>query len=239
MNRFLPINGLTALFSLLALLLAGCGEEAQKEAVQNEAKDDPSVPLLIPCEACKENVSKKTDKCPGCGHPAVDSVDAYVKEQKRLQELAEIRAAEVRKAKNYGGAAFLDLVREARANGDTSLCFPNHSFREIPLKKLMNGFEAIGLGVNGISDLSELSGLTELKQLSLGQNLITDISPLKDLANLEELDLGQRLFHPDPNPLTLDLTPLIGLTNLKELSLGINGISDLSPLKGLTNLEKQ
>ena len=50
------------LFALfVALLMVGCGEDAQKNAVQEDAKDDPRVPLLIPCEACHKGVSKKTE----------------------------------------------------------------------------------------------------------------------------------------------------------------------------------
>ena len=77
------------LFAILfGLMLVGCGEEAKKEAVQEEAKDDPSVPLAIPCIACGEKVSKKTTECRQCGHPTPDSVVAY----KEAQELARIRA---------------------------------------------------------------------------------------------------------------------------------------------------
>ena len=69
-------------------MMVGCGEEAKKEAVQEEAKDDPSVPLLIPCEACGGDVAKKTEECLKCGHPTPDSVVAY----KDAQELARISA---------------------------------------------------------------------------------------------------------------------------------------------------
>ena len=82
---------LLALF--VALLMVGCGEEAQKEAVQEEAKDDPSVPLAIPCVACRNLVSKKTEECRQCGHPTPDSVVAY----KEAQELERIRAEEERR----------------------------------------------------------------------------------------------------------------------------------------------
>jgi len=82
---------LAAMF--VALLMVGCGEEAQKKAVQEEAKDDPSVPLAIPCVACGEKVSKKTTECRQCGHPTPDSVVAY----KKAQELARIGAEERRK----------------------------------------------------------------------------------------------------------------------------------------------
>ncbi len=64
---------------LVALLMAGCGGQAQKKAVQEEAKDDPIVPLLIPCKACKKEVSKSGEACANCSYPIADSVVAYKK----------------------------------------------------------------------------------------------------------------------------------------------------------------
>ncbi len=102
---------LTVMF--VALLMAGCGEQAQKEVVegevkekvaQTEAKDDPTVPMAIPCEVCDKKVSKRSTTCPNCGHPTPASVVAFKKEQElariRVEEeirLARIRAAEERK----------------------------------------------------------------------------------------------------------------------------------------------
>ena len=76
-----------------------------------------------------------------------------------------------------------------------------------------------------ISDLSPLSGLTNLKYLHLENNQITDLSPLKGLTNLKELRLIDNKIS--------DITPLKRLTNLKYLHLENNQITDLSPLKGL------
>ena len=84
---------------LVAGLLVGCGDEAQKEVVEGEgeekaaqtdAKDDPSVPIMIPCEACREDLSKRSTTCPNCGHPTPASIVAY----KKAQERARIRAEE-------------------------------------------------------------------------------------------------------------------------------------------------
>ena len=92
------------LFVLPLLLLVGCGEEIQNKVEQAKAKDDPSVPLLIPCEACREGVAKKTDKCPKCGHPTADSVVAYKKaveaekarrEEQRKREEEQMRLAKI------------------------------------------------------------------------------------------------------------------------------------------------
>ena len=98
----------------IALLMVGCGEDAQKEAVHEEAKDDPSVPLAIPCVACGEKVSKKTEKCLQCGHPTPDSVVAY----KKAQELARIRAEEERKRREEErrlAAIIAEVVAKAQA----------------------------------------------------------------------------------------------------------------------------
>ena len=64
---------------------------------------------------------------------------------------------------------------------------------------------------NSVSNLSPLSGLTDLKGLWLQRNAISDISPLARLTNLTRLSLGG-------NPLS-DISPLAGLTNLTELWL--------------------
>ena len=104
---------------------------------------------------------------------------------------------------------------------------------------------------NSVSDLSPLSGLTNLTWLRLRNNSISDISPLSGLTNLEWLNLGSNLMISDisvlsglTNLTTLwlygnsisDLSPLAGLTNLTFLNLWFNSISDISSLAGLTNL---
>ena len=75
---------LVAIF--VALLMVACGEELKKKQVQEETKDNPSVPLAILCVTCGEQVSKKTEKCLQCGHPTPDSAAAYKKEQERARE---------------------------------------------------------------------------------------------------------------------------------------------------------
>ena len=81
---------------------------------------------------------------------------------------------------------------------------------------------------NKIVDISPLSGLTNLTWLDLMGNQIVDISPLSGLTNLTWLDLSYNRI--------VDISPLSGLTNLTELDLSYNRIVDISPLSGLTNL---
>ncbi len=81
---------------------------------------------------------------------------------------------------------------------------------------------------NTVSDLSPLSGLTQLTSLDLDNNNISDMSALAELTNLIYLDLrGNNIS---------DMSALAGLTNLTSLDLDNNNISDMSALAELTNL---
>ncbi|WP_158099071.1 leucine-rich repeat domain-containing protein [Flavonifractor sp. An100] len=79
-------------------------------------------------------------------------------------------------------------------------------------------------------DLKELGALSNLQSLSLRDNeAVTDLSPLSGLTDLKELNLM--------GTGAVDLTPLAGLTNLEDLKLANPEISDLSPLASLKNLK--
>jgi hypothetical protein len=81
----------TLLSLFLALLMVGCGgpdlddketrdkiiaEAIDKGKLQKRGKDAEE-PLLIPCKACKHEVSWKGEACANCSHPIADSVRAY------------------------------------------------------------------------------------------------------------------------------------------------------------------
>jgi hypothetical protein len=210
----------TLLALFVALLMVGCGEQTQKEvaegevkekAAQIEAENDPSVPLLIPCEACGKEVSKKTEKCLSCGHPATDSVVAY------------------KKAKPFGGLKVLAKIKKAKESGAAALNLEARQISDLSPLTGLTKLEGLTLSRNQISNLSPLAGLTNLKSLELWGNEITDVSPLKELRNLKWLSLNL-------NEIT-DISPLAGLTKLEWLWLDGNQITDPSPLKRLTNLK--
>ena len=81
---------------------------------------------------------------------------------------------------------------------------------------------------NGITDISPLAGLTELRYLRIHLHNISDISPLDGLTNLTHL----RIYD---NNIT-NISPLRGLTKLKLLWAHNNEISDISALGGMTEL---
>ena len=84
------------------------------------------------------------------------------------------------------------------------------------------------LHTNKIIDISALSGMTKLRDLSIHTNSISDLSPLSGLTSLDELRLAG-------NPVT-DLSPLSGLTSLRTLELTGTLVTDLRPLSGLTDI---
>ncbi|EHK4067815.1 leucine-rich repeat domain-containing protein [Listeria monocytogenes] len=99
------------------------------------------------------------------------------------------------------------------------------------IEHLINLTYLTGISNGQISDISALSGLTNLKYLSLSGNQISDISALSGLTNLKYLDLNSNQIS--------DVSPLAGLTNLTTyLGLMRNQISDISALSGLINLRK-
>ena len=117
-----------------------------------------------------------------------------------------------------------------------------------------------------ISNISALSGLTNLTYLDLTGHNITDISALSGLTNLTQLYLGDAVgvhrsaaglqprpgnfmqflyqdFHvycddlPDPVANSVsNISALSGLTKLTHLDLADNNVSDISALSGLTKL---
>lgn len=85
--------------------------------------------------------------------------------------------------------------------------------------------------MNGdISDLSPLSGLRQLQNITLNDNNISDLSPLRDLANVVHLDLSL-------NKIT-DLEPLQAMKALTTLDLSVNFVSNPKPLNALRKLER-
>ncbi|MDE2724458.1 MAG: leucine-rich repeat domain-containing protein, partial [Gemmatimonadota bacterium] len=88
--------------------------------------------------------------------------------------------------------------------------------------------EGQSVNSNSISDLTPLSGLTDLTHLYLTDNDISDVTSLSGLPSLERLNLSS-------NSLT-DLTPLSGLPSLRWLNLSSNSLTDLTSLSGLTDL---
>lgn len=117
----------------------------------------------------------------------------------------------------------------------TKLDFTNQFQQDMPDEIIIKDISALKYFVNltelslGLNNITDLSALAELKNLTLLQlysnNSISDLSPLSSLANLSILHLQNNQIK--------DVSPLAGLKNLTSLLLTGNAITDYSPLKDI------
>jgi Leucine-rich repeat (LRR) protein len=80
-----------------------------------------------------------------------------------------------------------------------------------------------------ISDISPLSGLTQLRQLNLQANRVSDLSPLGELRELEYLNIMD-------NDRIDDISGVANLTKLRELWIQHSLVSSIDPISRLTHL---
>ena len=155
---------------------------------------------------------------------------------------------------------------EAYSTALTELDLSNLGLENADLQNLAEMKDLKGLNLSGnteITDLSPLSGLTNLEvlQLSDGNSMVyselSDLTPLENLTNLRVLLIPDRSNIQDLSPLSQltaleelsimgshhtegglisNLEPLAGLSHLRVLSLNV-GSADLSPLRNLASLE--
>ena len=126
-----------------------------------------------------------------------------------------------------------DLTGLQHATGLTTLTITNNMITPEdqlnadklgPILKLP--LEKLNLGYNNISDISGLSGLTQLTYLNLEKNKIGDISPLAGLKALEYLDLWS-------NPITdISILTKENFPNLLYLNLRDTWVRDFSAIDG-------
>lgn len=118
-----------------------------------------------------------------------------------------------------------------------------------PFNKLTK-LETLNLSNNQIDDVSNLSGLVNLRHLNLNENKVNDISDLNQLRSLQELsiaynqleDISVLSMFPDLIHLDLsynqisDISSFHNLTQLKQAAMYNNRIENISPLSNLDNL---
>ncbi|MDE0178824.1 MAG: leucine-rich repeat domain-containing protein [Gammaproteobacteria bacterium] len=97
-----------------------------------------------------------------------------------------------------------------------------------PLTGLTN-LTTLDLNFNNVVDVRPLAGLTRLNYLDLWGNEISDLTPLENLVDLFWMGL-------DDNEIT-DIRPLAGLSIIEALHLNGNAVADISPLANLEALD--
>lgn len=92
-----------------------------------------------------------------------------------------------------------------------------------------------GCAINhSISDISPLSGLTDLSILRLAGVKVNNISPIRHLVNLTEIYLE---LTNDKGDMT-DISPLVNLTKLRTLNIGKIRSSDMSLLTNFADIKE-
>ena len=104
----------------------------------------------------------------------------------------------------------------------------NNQISDISAISGLTNLKRLGLYNNQISDISAISGLTNLNYLHLSNNQITNINVISGLTKLIRLDL-------DNNQIS-NISAISGLAKLKYLYLSDNQISDISVIERLTEL---
>jgi hypothetical protein len=89
--------------------------------------------------------------------------------------------------------------------------------------------------MHGISDVTFLENLKQLRRLKLYNQNIETLEPIRHLDNLEELYIE---FHSDNQTNIMDLSILRSLSNLKKLGLFSKQFENIEALEYLTNLEE-
>ncbi len=102
--------------------------------------------------------------------------------------------------------------------------------------------EQLSIEYTGITSLNGIEYFQNLKKLDIGNTVVTDLGKLSEVKSLEVLTavaMGERVKDSKDDHThegLTDLTPVKDLENLKQLEISYNAVSDLSPLSGLKNL---
>ncbi|HAB8811426.1 TPA_asm: LPXTG cell wall anchor domain-containing protein [Listeria monocytogenes] len=123
-------------------------------------------------------------------------------------------------------ASTSDLITQANLDTVGELTVTNvASLEGVQYIRVLSTLQA----TNGtITDISSISGLTNLRYVNLSSNNITNITPVAGLTNLDTLWLNSNHVS--------DLSPVSNLSVINSLGLNNNNISNLSPLTGLNDL---
>ena len=131
------------------------------------------------------------------------------------------------------GLANLTQLTELDMECSVASLEPLRNLTNLRVLSMRNGSSPDGTSFSSLEPLAGLTGLVELS-IRTPQG-ITDLSPLSGLTNLRTLYLDVYGQYDDP-PLT-DISALGNLASLQSLTLQERGLTDLSPLSNCTKLQ--
>lgn len=207
----------------LSILVAGlgCEDPPKPEAAPAAAATPP--PAVAPAapapgpaaEEPEKPAEKKPITCPKPPQVAFNDAALEAEVRRKAGKLeGDVTLADLKKVRS------IDLTRGGKPTDSLDPCiFP-----------LLTNLHHIYLGGGELSDLSPLTGLTQVEGLRASMNRVAVITPLAGMLQMDRLDLGRTQVR--------DLTPLKRMTKLTELMLDDTPVDDLSPLVGLAKLER-
>jgi internalin A len=93
----------------------------------------------------------------------------------------------------------------------------------------LNELQSLSIHGCALSDLAQVSGLSNLQTLDCSGTQVSDLAPVSGLSNLQTLSCSYTQVS--------DLAPVSGLSNLQTLDCSRTQVSDLAPVSGLSNLQ--
>jgi antitoxin component YwqK of YwqJK toxin-antitoxin module len=126
--------------------------ERANDGDQRNLRDSVSVPMLIPCEACEQQVSKVTSQCFKCGHPISNSIEAFRESFIRTEEIRNVEKQMnakdfIKKARFLVGKLGLNNIEPILNATEANLLIPKvglqRLFDEGGMPLYLNGLESI------------------------------------------------------------------------------------------------
>ncbi len=127
------------------------------------------------------------------------------------------------------GAGVSDLTGLEYAVNLRSLDLRENAIASVEALSGLTNLTTLNLSMNKIADISSLSALKNLTELDVHDNhRVSDISSLSGMTQMRSLTLRHNTIR--------DISALSGMSDLHDLDLFENEVSDISPLAGLTSL---
>lgn len=166
------------------------------------------------------------------GSPIEEANNRFREYYNKFSQLSERFRQQVSDNSDYQSS--FRMIAEIFAEGpnrgiNLSLNLYNLNIRNITPLSYLTNLRQLSLEENNVHDISPLRNTPLLTLLNLGSNYIEDINILSELVYLQQLNLEENSIE--------DITSLRELNSLILLKLNGNMISNITPLSQLVNIE--
>lgn len=163
---------------------------------------------------------------------SIDNRVSGVDASRSIKSLADLEAlSNLTSVYLSGEQQIEDYASISSLNNLSSLTLVNCAVKGDFLNRIFmaTGLQSLAVTNSGISDISQISGMTRLISLNLSDNQIENIAPISALSGLQALDLSG-------NKLT-SVSSLSALTALTDLDVSDNaGLHSADEIAGITSL---